>query len=125
FGKLLLSCCCQHEHAPPGKAPADEREQPQAHLVGPVDVLEHQNQRRPRREALDEVCYTLEQPKLVVTRSREASGVRFGQQPGELRPPSGTELIEHPFIVEALSAAQGVHPGPKGENGGALVAATY
>src|SRR6516225_7045038 len=36
-------------------APADECEQPQTHLVGPMDVLEHQDQRPPGRETLDEM----------------------------------------------------------------------
>ena len=73
----------------------------QAHLVGPVDVLQDEYERLPASQVLDELGDGLEEPELVLGYrvERDRRLVQFGEESGQLRPPDRAQSSE-PIAVE-------------------------
>ena len=66
LGQLLLPGG-HHQQQPPRRDPArHEGQQPQRHLVCPVQVFQHQQDRLPRRQPFHKLGHALEEPELVV-----------------------------------------------------------
>ena len=69
------------------EAAADERQQPDAHLVRPVEVFEDQDRRLPVRHVPEEQAHPLEELQVVGRRRRLAiPGPEFGQKTPQLAP---------------------------------------
>src|SRR5262245_38007260 len=96
--------------------PAEESQEANAHLVGPMDILQHDNQWLPSREALEELADRLEREAWVSTtfaRGLLALGGRpgpqaireLGQEPFQLVPPARLEPLEDLSFLEDAAGA--------------------
>src|SRR5262249_21299713 len=101
----------------------DEREESEARLVGPVDVLQAQRQGPWDRELLDKLSDAFEKSQEIVARRREVRRADLRQQTRELRAPDRRKTLERLDFLAHLAAAKGVDPGTEGQDLLALVAA--
>jgi hypothetical protein len=73
-GQVLLARGGDHHQSPGSKAAPDEREQPEAHLVGPMEVLEDNDRGLSLGRLLQEPAHALEEHQIVRRGRRVAVG---------------------------------------------------
>ena len=79
-GELFVACGGDEQRRPRRNAATHEGEQPEAHLVGPVQVLQHDHQGLPGGDLLDELGHALEQGQSPLARRWQAGRARFGSR---------------------------------------------
>ena len=124
IGELFLARGDDQERRPRRNAAAHEGQQPEAHLVGPVQVLQHEHQRLAGGDLLDELGHALEQRQGAVARAAAgpampASGSRRANSARRV----GCRAPRISSSALSSAAAAGVDPRPEREDRVALVAA--
>ena len=113
----LLFARGRDDEEPPGvEAAADEREEPDAHVVGPVEVLQEEDDRLPLGEAREEGPDGLEKGPVVRGVDRRRRARDLGDEPGQLAPPAREESLENRQVVGDAPAPEGVHPWREGQD---------
>jgi len=89
----------------------EEGEEPQRHLVRPLEVLEHDRERRARGRVEDEPCERLEELENVLrVDGRRRLGRELGEETRRLRAPRRRERRERGVVGRQAGAAQGFDP---------------
>ena len=106
-------------------SPGEEGHQPQAHLVGPVNVLQHDDDRLLRGEAADQLRRGLEEQQVI---GRMSGGLRafdleLGQQARQLRAPERREAAKHLDLRHHASVPKRIDPGAERQHLFGLVGA--
>jgi hypothetical protein len=88
---LVVSRGGDHEHGPGLNAASEEAEEPEAHLVGPVEVLQHQQHGRPGREVAHELGDALEDPQVIGRPDWDTTppGAQLRKEPRKVGLPGG------------------------------------
>ena len=105
------------EQAPSLQAPACEGQEPEAHLIGPVEVLEDQDGGLSEGHSLQELSHGLEElGGIGGGGARRRAGRDLGEQPGQLRAPDRTEPVERLAVGGETTGAQDIDPRPEREH---------
>ena len=118
--RLALAAGRHDEQASGTQLAGDEREQRERRLVRPVQILEHDEQRRTRGGATDEARHRVQQPE---PRLGVATGRRGGLDVGAAHPDAGNEVCQDRGVRSQLVAQrvrlgaadvllERAHPGP-------------
>ena len=123
LGQLLCPGGETHQHRSGRDAAPEEREQAQAHVVGPVHVLEQQHERRRLSGGLEQSRDALEEAAGVrAARARCRTG-ELGKEPRQLGTPGRLDGAHRPVLAQHPARAQRFGPRPERQDLGTLVAA--
>ena len=117
----------QRQQDPRGPdAAGQEGHEPSAHLVGPVDVLQHDEDRFLRSETEDEMHQALEEPTMVRRMAGRFSrrGRQLGEKTRQISARRRREAFENLDVGGHVRAAKRVDPGTEREHLLRLVRAT-
>ena len=95
--KLVAAVGGDQQQPLPADVAHQEREKPARGGIGPMQILNHQHDRRFEPGAREQVHQRLEQPRLrqrIHGLAPNAAGLQFGQQPTKLPTPRADELLE-------------------------------
>ena len=107
----------RHHHRRPGRdATRQEAQQPDAHLIGPVQVLEDQEQRPRPAEARQELSHALEDFEIVGRPGIGAAGIQLGQQARQLASAGRGEVRESADLLRDAPGAKRIHPRAEGQD---------
>ena len=99
------------------QAPPREGQEPEAHLIGPVEVLEDQDGGLHEGHSLQELSHGLEElGGIGGGGARRRAGRDLGEQPGQLRAPDRTEAVERLAVGGETAGAQDIDPRPEREH---------
>ena len=99
------------------QAPPCESQEPEAHLIGPVEVLEDQDGGLSESHSLQELSHGLEElGGIGGGGARRRAGRDLGEQPGQLRAPDRTEPVERLAVGGETTGAQDIDPRPEREH---------
>ena len=123
--EVLRSCGPHDEHGPAVDPVSEEGEEPGAHGVRPVQVLEDQDRRLLRHQRPHQRQQRLEEQR--GRRVRRGAGVatlaQLGKEGGQLDPDALDEALGERGPEDRAVAAQGFDPGPERQGPLGLVAA--
>ena len=110
--QLLRARRGHQQESPRGEPTAEEGQEAQAHLVGPMEVLEHDDEWLTVGQSSQQLADRLEQePVVLPLRRRPVLGVRqLGQQPGELGAPDRREVLDHLGLPADAAVPEGSDP---------------
>jgi hypothetical protein len=118
----LLLARGDHDEQSLGRSPARQvREQAQRQLVGPVEILQHDEHRIAGRQTRQQRGDGLEQTPVVHGGRRQRGGGHLGQQASELDAPGRVQRLEDLAVAVELRHAQGVDDRTEEEDPIALV----
>jgi hypothetical protein len=110
--QLVAAEAAHHQHPTGPEVGGQEGEQVAGGTVGPVQVLQHPQQRRPRGQPPDQPQQQLEQPPLTNSaddrgpRGRLAAPGKVGQQPAQLLPGGAGDRLKLVGVQVVSEAAQ-------------------
>src|SRR5262249_59952259 len=117
--QLLLSDRRERQQRHGAQAAAEERKQADAHLVGPVQVLQDDNQRPLSGEAHEDLANRLEDVTCIPATAerkelrRQRCSRKLGEKASELGPPSRLQGGEELLLQHDLPRSERVDPGPQ------------
>jgi hypothetical protein len=110
------------QHLRGANPPGHERQESQAHVVGPVQILEPEQDRLRRPEPLHHVAHALEQAQAVARWRGPAVLRNLGEQKGQRGAPRRIQLAQQGLVADDAPRAQGIRPGAERQDLFALVA---
>jgi hypothetical protein len=78
-----------------GDAPREVGQEPQGHLVRPVQVLERQRDRLSRGQTVDDLGHALEEAEVILAGRGRPLRAHLGKQTGQLGAPCRADVGEH------------------------------
>ena len=109
-GQLFGASRHAEKHRLIGNPAPDECEQPEAHVVGPVHVLEQEQQGGSCGGGLEQSRHALEEPTRVVACGGQLRADEFGKEARQLGAPDRLQLVQHPLVEHRPSGAERVSP---------------
>jgi len=118
LGRIVVPSRDHEQDGPPPEPAAEKREQPDAHVVGPVQILEDDQHGLARGEALEQAAHGLEEVPVVRRPGGGRSGRQrqLGKEPRQFRQPAGVDRIEHFLILVEAGPAQRIDPDAEGQH---------
>ena len=120
--QILVPPVATVQDAVAGQPAARVRQQAKAHLVGPVQVLEHRDERPLGRQMMQYLDDRLEQAPGVGEPRRRRSDSDLGEEPCQFRAPDRREPRDERAVVSDPSPPQRIDPGREGQRLLGLVA---
>jgi hypothetical protein len=124
-GHLLLANADRDQDWRLVEAATEEREEPEAHLVRPVDVLEHEDERLLEGEMPKQSNKSFEQAQGIAPfrHRRQVRGEELRKQPRELGDPDGFQSVQGSRVCQDAALPERVDPGPERQDLFTLVGA--
>src|SRR5262245_53344481 len=118
--EFLLADGCEDEHGPALNPASRVGEEPDAHVVGQMHILQDQDKRARGGEVGEEMHDGLEEVPLVWPDGLWRGGTELGHQSSELGAPHALEAVERRGVFD-MARAEGLHPRPERKDLLALV----
>ena len=111
-GQVLLAGRAHHEEWPRLKPTSEERQEAEAHLIAPVEILEDQHHRLAQDEMPNELSHALEELTIVhrTLTGRVSRNAQLGKEARDLRSPHGLEAVDNVFVCIDPAGTQRVDP---------------